>query len=393
MCWCGFYFSWDRLRRLLLLITIVLANLTVYAPHSRVAFAQVPLEGQSEVIEKSLRQSLPQELPPDPKAPKVTNKTRPTRKAPVAGPTFFIKKIKLTGNSVIGDERLMPLVDLGEGRDVNLDMLNAMADEISALYASEGYLLARAFIPKQEIKDNTVEITIFEGRINKVVVQGNKKLSKESFEKRMKMVQNQLALKEQTLERVLLELNEMMGVEVTTVLKPGELPGTSDLVLDVTESRPYTVSFDTDNFGSRYTGPDRYGLSMTYANIFTLGDQFATRWTRSEFGQDSYTPFYTVPINAYGTRMKLNYTFLENELGDSLNYLAAGGTVTAYGLEFSHLVHKSRTASFSARTRLDVKHYENEAQGINTSKDNLMNVSLGFKGNLSDSFLEELFMT
>ena len=392
MCWCGFSFLWDRPRPLFLLIAIiVLANLTVYAPLAHVAFAQVPLEGQSEVIEKSLRQSLPKELPPDPKAPKVTNKTRPTRKAPAAGPTFFIKKIKLTGNSVIGDERLMPLVDLGEGRDVNLSMLNAMADEISALYASEGYLLARAFIPKQEIKDNTVEITIFEGRINKVVVQGNKKLSKESFEKRMKMVQNQLALKEQTLERVLLELNEMLGVEVTTVLKPGELPGTSDLVLDVTESRPYTVSFDSDNFGSRYTGPDRYGLSMTYANIFTLGDQFATRWTRSEFGQDSYTPFYTVPINAYGTRMKLNYTFLENELGDSLNYLAAGGTVTAYGLEFSHLVHKSRTASFSARTRLDVKHYENEAQGINTSKDNLMNVSLGFAGNLSDSFLGRTF--
>ena len=298
----------------------------------------------------------------------------------------------------------MPLIDLyiGDGRFFTLNILNNLADEISAFYASEGYLLARAFIPKQEIKDYTAVITIFEGRINKVVVQGNEKVSKESIKKRMRVVQNKLAIKEQTLERVLLELNEIMGVEATTVLQQGEVPGTSDLVLNITESKPYTVSFDSDNFGSRYTGPDRAGLSMTYANIFGLGDQFAARWTRSEFGyeslwtkssfqQHSITSFYSFPINVYGTRITLNHTFLENELGDSLQYLKAKGTATTYGLEVSQLIHKSRTASFSARTRLDMKHFVNEAEEVNTSKDNLMNVSLGFAGNRSDSFLGRTF--
>jgi len=88
-------------------------------------------------------------------------------------------------------------------------------------------------------------------------------------------------LQEQTLERVLLELNEMMGVSVTTVLKPGDLPGTSDLVLEVTESQPYTFSFDSNNYGSVYTGPVGFGYSGTYANIFTLGDQFSARYTTS----------------------------------------------------------------------------------------------------------------
>ena len=368
-----------------------MASFMIHA-FTRLALAQVPLEGQSEVIEKSLRQSLPKELPPKPKAPKIINKSKPSpSKAPVTGPTFFIKKIKLTGNTVISDERLMPLVDLGEGKDVNLSILNAIANEVAAVYATEGYLLVRVFVPNQEVKDATVEMVISEGRINKVLVQGNKKLSTEKFQQRMKMVQEEPVLREQTLERVLLELNELMGVKVRAVLKPGDLPGTSDLVMDVTESRPYTFSFDSDNFGSRFTGPVRFGLSMSYANIFTLGDQFATRWTRSEYGQDSYTPFYTVPINSYGTRMKLSYTFLENELKDKLEYLAAGGSLNSVGLELSHLMHKSQTASFSVRTGLDLKSFENEAQGINTTKDNLMNVSLGFEGNLSDSFLGRTF--
>ena len=389
---CGISLFRDRQGQLLAFIVILMMASFVIHAFTRLALAQVPLEGQSEVIEKSLRQSLPKELPPKPKAPKIINKSKPSpSEAPVTGPTFFIKKIKLTGNTVISDERLMPLVDLGEGKDVNLSILNAIANEVAAVYATEGYLLVRVFVPNQEVKDATVEMVISEGRINKVLVQGNKKLSTEKFQQRMKMVQEEPVLREQTLERVLLELNELMGVKVRAVLKPGDLPGTSDLVMDVTESRPYTFSFDSDNFGSRFTGPVRFGLSMSYANIFTLGDQFATRWTRSEYGQDSYTPFYTVPINSYGTRMKLSYTFLENELKDKLEYLAAGGSLHSVGLELSHLMHKSQTASFSVRTGLDLKSFENEAQGINTTKDNLMNVSLGFEGNLSDSFLGRTF--
>ena len=389
---CGISFFGGRRWTLLASISFfVMASVMIHA-FTPFALAQVPLEGQSGVIEKSLRQSLPQELPPEPKTPKITNKNKPLpRKAPASATTFFIKKIKLTGNTVISNERLMPLIDLQEGKDVNMSILNTIADEIAAVYATEGYLLVRVLIPNQEVKDETVEIVISEGRINKVFVVGNKKLSTEKLQQRMKEVQEEPVLREQTLERVLLELNELMGVKVRAVLKPGDLPGTSDLVMDVTESRPYTFSFDSDNFGSRYTGPVRFGLSMTYANIFTLGDQFATRWSRSEYGQDVYTPFYTVPINSYGTRMKLSYTFLENELKDSLEYLAAGGSLTSVGLEFSHLLHKSQTASFSVRTGLDLKSFENEAQGTNTTKDNLMNVSLGFEGNLSDSFLGRTF--
>ena len=389
---CGISFFRVRCWTLLASISIfVMASVMIHTL-TPFALAQVPLEGQSGVIEKSLRQSLPQELPPEPKTPKITNKNKPLpRKSPASAAKFFIKKINLTGNTVISNERLMRLIDLEEGKDVNMSMLNAIADEIAAVYASEGYLLVRVFVPNQEVKDETVEMVISEGKINKVFVVGNKKLSTKKFQQRMKMVQEEPVLREQTLERVLLELNELMGVKVRAVLKPGDLPGTSDLVMDVTESRPYTFSFDSDNFGSRYTGPVRFGLSMTYANIFTLGDQFATRWSRSEYGQDAYTPFYTVPINSYGTRMKLSYTFLENELKDSLEYLAAGGSFTSVGLEFSHLLHKSQKASFSVRTGLDLKSFENEAQGTNTTKDNLMNVSLGFEGNLSDSFLGRTF--
>jgi hemolysin activation/secretion protein len=103
-----------------------MASLMIHAL-AQVVQAQVPLEGQSEVFEKSLRQSLPKELPLESRAPKIINKNKPLpRKAPSTGPTFFIKKVKLTGNTVISDERLLALIDLGEGKDVNMSILNTM---------------------------------------------------------------------------------------------------------------------------------------------------------------------------------------------------------------------------------------------------------------------------
>ena len=218
------------------LAVVMMAGFLLIHFSAEVASAQtVPLEGQSGIIEKSLPQSPPTFAPPpETKAPKITNSEpkhdRQSLKKSEATPKFFIKKIKLSGNTVISDEILMPIVDLGEGKDVDLTILNTMANKISALYSAKGYLLARAFIPKQEIIDGIVEMVITEGRINKVLVQGNKKLSKENFEQRMKMVREEGALQEQTLERVLLELNELMGVNVTTVLKPGPYGHLSSLL-------------------------------------------------------------------------------------------------------------------------------------------------------------------
>ena len=74
-----------------------------------------------------------------------------------------------------------------------------------------------------------------------------------------------------------------------------------------------------------------------------------------------------------------------------LNTWRQGDPFTRLAWKLSHLLHKSRTASFTVRTGLDLKTFENEAQGINTTKDNLMNVSLGFGGNRSDSYLGRTF--
>lgn len=80
-------------------------------------------------------------------------------------------------------------------------------------------------------------------------------------------------IKEQTLERTLLKLNDIMGVTVRSLLKPGELPGASNLVLEVKESQYYYYGIDGDNFGSRFTGGNRLGVTAAVSVNIGKTDQ------------------------------------------------------------------------------------------------------------------------
>ncbi|MDE0849083.1 MAG: hypothetical protein OSA44_09800, partial [Nitrospinaceae bacterium] len=59
----------------------------------------------------------------------------------VQGPHFFVREIKLTGNTLISSEELAPLLTLGEGEDMTLGILTLYANEVSAVYAVRGYFL------------------------------------------------------------------------------------------------------------------------------------------------------------------------------------------------------------------------------------------------------------
>ncbi len=373
-------------------LTQILFVVIISANFSLQSHAQTAVE--PGILEKSLEQSRPVFAPPpEEKPPEIIIEDSRKLEDPGAGPTFFVKKIILEGNTLIDDATLAPVVDVEDGMELTLGILALMANEITALYATEGYFLTRAFVPQQELIDGTVKIQISEGRIGNVTIKGNKRYDSKDFLERMKPVQGEKVLREQTLEDILLELNSMLGIKVRSILRPGELPGTSDLVLDVTESRRYLFSYDQDNFGSNYTGENRFGFNGTVGSVLTLGDQFSTRWVTSDMVLDSYSPSYIVPVNLLGTKLRLAYTFSENELGRALKNQAAGGSSHSYTWELSHLLSRARDFQMTVRGGMDFKMFENEklSETSITTNENLQDIYFGVGGNFTDSYAGRTF--
>ena len=126
----------------------------------------LPVWGQTDagIIEKSLQKSRPEfQPPPEVVVPDIQIEDSRELIDAGAGPTFFVREIKLTGNTLISSEELAPLLALGEGEDMTLGILTLYANEVSAVNAVRGYFLARAFIPAQKFRDAVGNFTLDSG--------------------------------------------------------------------------------------------------------------------------------------------------------------------------------------------------------------------------------------
>ena len=352
----------------------------------------IPPAGQPGVGQKALEQSRPEFQPPVQELPSLSIEDSRTVVDPGAGPRFIVKKINVTGNTLVSDDLLAPILEVGDGMEVTLGILHLVAQEITSLYGLQGYILARAYVPEQEIENGVVTIQVIEGKLGKIEVNGNEKFKSEDIVARLKPLQDNPALKESTLEKYLLGLNAIQGLKVKAVLKPGEAFGTSDLTLEAEESRTYRVVFDADNFGSRFTGEQRYGLTGEAGSLFRLGDRFSVRGVKSNADQVFINPSYSIPIGSYGTTATLSYTFTDFNLGENLVALNAGGNANIFTAELSHTLVRTRSAEFYLSLGGEIRNFENELVG-GGSDDKLRDAYFEAGGFLKDSFRGQSFYT
>jgi hemolysin activation/secretion protein len=344
------------------------------------------------IIEKGLRDSRPDFLPPpEEDIPEITIKDSRELVDAGEGPAFFVREIKVIGNTLISLEELAPILDVGEGGEMTLGILTLYANEVTAAYAVQGYFLARSFFPEQKFRNGVITLQVVEGKLGSIEVAGNKSIASEQFLERMVSLRDEEVLSESALESVLLELNSLMGVQVKSVLKPGELPGTTELVLQVNETRPYTVSVDGDNFGSKFTGKVRVGATATVGNLFKLGDQFSFRVVQSEEGQDFFNPSFLFPVSNRGTTVKVSFTHSEHDLKANLRALSSGGSSQIFLVEASHPIHRSRTSRLFVKGGMEARNYKNKQTEVTTSDDRLFDIYLGAGGHFSDKYKGRTF--
>ncbi len=354
----------------------------------------VPQNSEPGLSERSLRQSRPFfQPPPEEKSPEIVVPDSRKPIDPEKGPKFFVKKIEVEGSTLFPKEELEALVNLDDGKEISMGVLLLLVQELTSYYVSQGYFLTKAYIPAQKLKDGIVKINIAEGKINEIEVTGNKSLDSEEIEGRFERVKNEGILREQTLERTLLELNDLLGITVRSLLKPGELPGTSDLVLEVKESPAYSFAFDMDNFGSEFTGRAHYNFTANAGNLFKLGDQFSLRVVQSDFTQSLVAPSFLYPINNLGTTLKFSFSHSKQALGKSKTLLPLhiNGSSDTFVLEVNHPLYRSRLGQLKAKAGYKIRESRNFRLGLPQSRDYFRDFYGSLGGNYTDRFMGRTF--
>jgi hemolysin activation/secretion protein len=315
-----------------------------------------------------LQQAQPPQSTLPPREPGVQIQTPVTSHATDNTP-FEVKQIVVSGNTAFDTGTLHALVADGEGRTQTLASLSVLAERITDYYRAHGYPLSRAIVPAQELNDGVVQFKVIEARYDQVQVTNHSRVQSSLLSATLSPLQSGQPVTQDALDRQLLMLNDLPGVQGHAVLGPGNAPGTSNLNVDAQALPAVTGNLTLDDGGDRYTGRVRLGGNVAVNNLAGLGDQLSVGLLASDGHMHYGHIAYDFALNGAGTRFGLAYSALSYQLGDGLSDLHARGHASEASAWVSQAIVRSPTTNVSARLEVDNHHLADDTGSTDVHDD------------------------
>jgi hemolysin activation/secretion protein len=335
-----------------------------------VSYAQ---EGSGKVLQQlKNKEILPKEIL---EKPVIENKEEKAKEI-VDGKKIFIRQINVEGVTLINKQAIQAIISKYENKELTLSEIEQIANDITSAYNKEGFILARAYIPPQEIKNWVLEIKVIEGKIGKITATGNKSYSSRFIENHLLMVKKDPSLNEESLERALLILNEYPDLNVKAVLKAGKEFDTTDIQAEVKDARPVSGSLSYDNFGSDTTSKNRLSGAFNIGNLLTSGDYLMlngiTGLDSIDFNKLSYGRIeYRIPIDSNGTKLGVYYSNSIYQAGEQYTILNLHGNAHVAGIYLTYPVIRETEKALDVRAGFDYEDVYDYVLGDTNSKDNI----------------------
>ena len=280
---------------------------------------------------------------------------------------ILVKSLHVIGQTLYSEAELVAIMGFSPGGELTLSELRGMASKIADHYHRNGYFVAQAYLPAQEIKDGAVTIIVIEGHYGKVTLHNSKNLSDDLANSLLGGLNNGDVIASAPLERRLLLLSDLPGVEVKSTLVPGVSVGASDLIVDITPGQSVTGEVDADNAGNRYTGKYRIGATVNFNEPMGYGDIATLRAVTSGFGLFYVRASYQIQLGA--ARAGVAYSFLEYRLVKEFETLHANGTAHIASIYGSYPLIRSRNNSLYAGLAFDYKTFQDRVDSTATVTD------------------------
>ncbi len=256
---------------------------------------------------------------------------------------FTLKRVLVEGASVVGPDFYDPLAAKLLGRPVTLAEVTALADAIQARYLELGHALTRAYVPAQELADGTIRIRVIEGFVSRVLVEGASPGLRDRIEARLQPALETKPALVPELERGLLLADDLPGVSLSGLLRPGDQFGAAELLVSVDEDR-YGGTIGTSNRNSRFAGP-----WTAYADLFAngmagMGEQVGVTLSGTPKGDEQRAAAlrYLQPLTAGGLSLLTTGSYAKGAPGAALKPFAVRTRSWSVGQRAAYPLLRSR---------------------------------------------------
>jgi hemolysin activation/secretion protein len=303
---------------------------------------------------------------PSSAAPSGTTPASPATPAQQAAPAakaperrVDIDAYDVDGNTILDQEAVESAVYPFLGPQRTREDVESARKALEQAYQSRGYQSVVVEIPPQTVSNGIVKLHVVEAPIGRLRVVGSQYSLPSTIKSQVPAFAPGTVPNIQVAQEQLNDVNRLPDRRVTPILKPGQVPGTIDVDLHVTDTLPLHASAEVNNDHSPNTDPLRTVATVHYDDLWQMGQSVSFTWLRAPqnvqsgqvFSGSYLAPVWGSPWNilAYGYQSNSDV----NTLGGT-NVLGNGYTGGVRGvLQLSSFDDFAQTFSFGA----DYKHF------------------------------------
>jgi hemolysin activation/secretion protein len=387
--------NWDQanIQKFSKLLLIGIFVCLWWSSMASLSYAQITPQGRDQTYKQAAPDRFEerfkkQEYPQSQVVPVKPENLKPVFPAEMRKVNFLLQRMVIKGSTIYGKRKFSRLFRKYLHRRVNLEQVYIIAQNITNMYRTDGYILSKAVVPPQKIEDGVVQIDVIEGFVDRVAIQGQVRGPRKLLNEYRKSLLKSRPLKATDLERYLLLVDDLPGVSVKSVLTPSKFKqGATNLTLILTNKR-YDGSFGADNRGTKFNGPFQINAGISsnalLKNYERIGLQSVVTSNTDEL--KFFSGFYEQPISSEGTKLFFSGSFSDSKPGSDLEIFEVVGESKTFTFKLTHPFIRSRSKNLNGFIGYTNRDSETEILGRLDSEDRLRIFNLGASYDFVDDY-------
>ncbi|MGK8198543.1 ShlB/FhaC/HecB family hemolysin secretion/activation protein [Burkholderia cepacia] len=241
------------------------------------------------------------------------------------------------------------------GQCIGKQGIDTIVKGLSRAILACGYITTRVLLSEQDLSTGTLKLALVPGVIRHVRFADEK--LRGTWKTAFPTSDGEL-LNLRDLEQGLEQMKRVTSQDVSMQIVPADVPGESDVVLDVKRGKPWTVVASIDNSGTRATGKLQGNLAIGIDNPLGLNDVFNVGVSQDlEFGDKrlgshGWNGFYSIPWGYWtATLAAYTNTYYQQIAGVNQTFVASGNSKTL-DFKLSRVLLRSQNDVFGGYARL-----------------------------------------
>lgn len=246
-------------------------------------------------------------------------------------------------------------LDHYRGRCIGSRGVSAITTGLTQAILAKGYVTTRVLVPEQDLSSGMLTLSLVPGLVREIRFSDPSQYG--TWRSAFPTGAGKL-LELRDLEQGLEQMKRLASQDVTMQIVPTDVPGESDVLIDVDRAKRWNVVTSIDNGGSRATGKLMGNVALGIDNPLGLNDILNVGATRDlafadkRFGSSGWNAFYSIPWG-YWTASFSAYTNRYNQQIAGINEtFTTSGESQNLDVKLSRVLHRSQQSVLSAHVRL-----------------------------------------